>query len=319
MDLAALESSLDRFLAAARPESVHKDEPEDPEWKKLHRIMDAAEPKLRRGFLAAVARMQTSETRKAVEARIDAGDIEGAISAIPWDDAADEILNGQFMREWRSVFEKAGSVSAKLIENVEPFDFSVAENPRALEYMAEQGGRLVREITGESQRGLRLALGRIRREGLGLSDSSKLIMQHVGLTERLSNAVQSFVSQRIVQGASSFKAARDGELYAKRLMTYRANNIARTESQYAASAGQAAAWQEAVLNGNVDANVAVEVWLTADDELANECEICGPMNNQEVRLGDKFTTGTGEMVDGPPAHPSCRCSRALAPTGSRRR
>lgn len=49
----------------------------------------------------------------------------------------------------------------------------------------------------------------------------------------------------------------------------------------------------------------VKIWFTNNDDLV--CPICGPLDGMEVELYDGFTTGEGEGLDGPPAHPNCRC------------
>lgn len=315
IDFDALESVLDRF-AEQHPEPVEKEDPADPEWKRLHRLMDKAEPKLRAGFLDAIARLQTADVRRAVEERIDAGDIEGAVSAIPWEDAGAEILEGGFMSTYRDLFEQAGTVSAKLIPEVEPFDFAVNDR-RALDFLEQHGAKFVTEMNGAGRAAVRAALVRSEREGLSVVNTGKLLMQHVGLTERLSNAVSSRLMAQIAAGKSESKAAADAQLYAKRLLTYRVHNIARTESQMATSSGQTAAWEEAADSGLIDRGTALQFWITARDEVVAKCPICGPMDGQECALGEMFTTGEGEQIDGPPAHPSCRCSRGLSPGGSR--
>jgi SPP1 gp7 family putative phage head morphogenesis protein len=77
--------------------------------------------------------------------------------------------------------------------------------------------------------------------------------------------------------------------------------IARTETAFADTQGNIAAYTEAK-----DAGIDVKVqWLTANDDLVSEeCE----MNNEVIReIGDEFPSGATE----PPQHPNCRC--VLAP------
>lgn len=50
----------------------------------------------------------------------------------------------------------------------------------------------------------------------------------------------------------------------------------------------------------------VKVWNTNNDDLV--CEICAPLNGQEVGIDDGFGVESGEAgLDAPPAHINCRC------------
>ena len=66
-------------------------------------------------------------------------------------------------------------------------------------------------------------------------------------------------------------------------------------------------WQEAADQGLIDRQTVRKGWLTAEDD-AVDTEVCEPMpymdENQDVPIDGQFTTGTGEHIDGPPAHPS---------------
>ena len=87
----------------------------------------------------------------------------------------------------------------------------------------------------------------------------------------------------------------------------RAETIARTETMKASNAGQQEAWDQAVDAGLLTGSEQ-QVWIvTPDDRL---CPICEPLDGQEQDLGGKFDTELGK-VDGPPAHPRCRCTVGL--------
>jgi SPP1 gp7 family putative phage head morphogenesis protein len=74
----------------------------------------------------------------------------------------------------------------------------------------------------------------------------------------------------------------------------RAELIATTEVTRAYAEGNKIAWAE---SGVVEGFQ----WQTANDELV--CPICGPLNGQVVKAGGSFPGG----LEGPPAHPRCRC------------
>lgn len=74
----------------------------------------------------------------------------------------------------------------------------------------------------------------------------------------------------------------------------RANMIAVTEVTRAFAAGNLAAWQASGV-------IEKRRWNTNNDELV--CPVCGPLAGQVVGLDEEF----GDGIDGPPAHPRCRC------------
>lgn len=88
----------------------------------------------------------------------------------------------------------------------------------------------------------------------------------------------------------------------------RAETIARTETMTASNAGQQLAWDQAIDEGFLTGDEKQEWIVTPDDRL---CPICEPLDGQTVKLGAKFDTELGK-VDGPPAHPNCRCTVALS-------
>ncbi|OPZ80368.1 MAG: Phage Mu protein F like protein [bacterium ADurb.Bin429] len=78
----------------------------------------------------------------------------------------------------------------------------------------------------------------------------------------------------------------------------RAALIAQTEPTSAYAAGNEAAWRQEEDELGV---VIIEVWNTANDDLV--CPICGPLNQQQRRIGGTFEGG----IERPAAHPRCRC------------
>lgn len=87
----------------------------------------------------------------------------------------------------------------------------------------------------------------------------------------------------------------------------RADTIARTESMKAANEGQRQLWEQAQEEGLLGKNAKQE-WIVGDDEKL--CPICQDMDGEQVGLDEDFNVD-GEDLDGPPAHPNCRCTVAL--------
>jgi len=107
--------------------------------------------------------------------------------------------------------------------------------------------------------------------------------------------------------------------YAERQLSYRALNIARTETLRASNAGQQQLWRRAVKSGVLNPSTHGKVWMTAQDERV--CPVCAPLDGTLVDLEGQFSSDV-EAADGstrsytssmPPIHPSCRCSMGLGP------
>lgn len=88
----------------------------------------------------------------------------------------------------------------------------------------------------------------------------------------------------------------------------RAETIARTETMKASNDGQQLLWEEAAEKGLLTGLEKKEWIVTPDDRL---CPVCEPMDGVQVELGGFFSVG-GEQLEGPPAHPNCRCTIGLA-------
>lgn len=89
----------------------------------------------------------------------------------------------------------------------------------------------------------------------------------------------------------------------------RAEMVARTETMRAANEGQMQLWDQATEAGLLTGDEQKEWIVTPDDRL---CPICEPLDGEKTGLDDTFKVD-GEEIDGPPAHPRCRCTIALAP------
>ena len=78
--------------------------------------------------------------------------------------------------------------------------------------------------------------------------------------------------------------------------------IARTETMRASNMGQQEAWAQAKDKGLLTGKEKKEWITTPDDRL---CPVCEPMDGKKVPMADEFD------IEGPPAHPQCRCTIAI--------
>lgn len=147
------------------------------------------------------------------------------------------------------------------------------------------------------------------KEGLPPRESARLIRSLIGLTERDARAVAKLRATLLERGALPAAVEKQTARYAERLLNARAETIARTETMTAAAQGQAELWSQAEAAGLLTGEELRE-WIVTDDD--RTCEICLPMDGQQVAKGENFVDGDGNEVEAPPAHPNCRCSWGLA-------
>lgn len=293
-------------VGARLPVERH-DKPKEPEWRALHRIQDRASPRLRRAFLRAVAATQNEIVLARVVESLDRGDVDAAVEAIRWDAVGEPVLKRDMLRILRDIFDDAGGVSAALIPDA---SFSVL-NPRGLQSMAEHGAELVKNISAGTRAGLRQTLVDALAEGLNAQSTARLVREHVGLSPRFAQAVSRYRLQLLSQGMAAAEVKTFSAQYAAKLRQHRAMTIARTESAFAATAGQHEAWEQAADDGLFDRETARRVWITTPDDLAeHDAPSCSDFNDAKATMDGEFSVG-GYTAKRPPLHPGCRCAVGL--------
>jgi len=120
-----------------------------------------------------------------------------------------------------------------------------------------------------------------------------------GITDDLVKYVQSETSQWI-QSGDPLQALEDR--LALKFSPERAELIASTEVTKAYAEGNLLIWRNEAYAGSIKGRR----WMTAVDELV--CDICGPRDQQMVGgLDGGWEDFDDQPIDGPPAHPRCRC------------
>ena len=232
-------------------------------------------------------------------------------------------LRRELLRTFRDTYESAGDrVAAELKgrllgkevsfrTRVTSWGFDVL-NDRGLRYLQEHAADRVVGIADGTRNAMRTLIAELYQAGTPPLQQAQRIKAYIGLTEPHARAVENLRATLVDQGVG---AARLEALVAKKvrqLTELRALTIARTESAFASAAATRESLQQAADEGLFEPASARRVWRTAEDELANKCPICGPMDGQESEgLDGTFTTGEGEEISDAPAHPACRCVTEL--------
>lgn len=201
----------------------------------------------------------------------------------------------------------------------------------------------VQKMVAQAKNVVRDSLIEMLRQGADPEEIALHLKQVIGLNARQAKAVENF-RRMLLNGdrAALTRALRDrrfdatverwvsGELpideakaeamvarYADRMLTHRAETIARTESLNAATSGVREAYVQAVKSGRLLDSEAKKFWLTAADERV--CGICAsipPLNEGGISVLRPYLSAAGPVM-GPTVHPSCRCTERFVADLSR--
>lgn len=213
-------------------------------------------------------------------------------------------------------------------------------NPQAMAFLSSYTFRLIREVSQDQRLAVQDIVLEAFRSGGHPYEQARDIRRMVGLTRQQARAAQNF--RHMLQGSPDqmrqalTRALRDRrfdstvlravntgtglrrdqvdamvERFYRRYLDYRARNIARTETMRAAHAGQRETRRQAREQGLLPADRTRQVWIVSRDERL--CPRCAPvpgLNPDGVPLDEMFQTPDGP-VEGPPLHPSCRCTTGV--------
>lgn len=173
-------------------------------------------------------------------------------------------------------------------------------DPRFFDAVDAHGARLVREVDDSIRAAIRETIAHGYRTGVHPYQLAPTIRETVGLTARQARSVMLQAQAMLEDGAHPAIVERRAQVYADRLRRQRSRLIARTETLRALNESRLAGIQEAARHGLVDPELAVVVWVANPDA----CPECQALEGTEASIGTGF-------VEGPPAHPNCRCTIRL--------
>lgn len=303
------------ILVAARPaQRRFVDTPSRVEsWQLLHREADKAYPQLRTLWQVVFSDYNASLDTDAMRAALRSGnllDVERLI-APAWRQVSDAVRLPLelLLRETASRSAEAvlPATEATLGAQV-TVQFGVVV-PQALTAIETYAGTQIVGIGETTLRNVRAVIRNGFEDGRSMTQMMRDLEAFVGLTPRQTDALETLRQRLLDAGKTRAQAQAQVERAARRALQLRVENIARTESIWAASSGQDALWREAERQGTLDRASFRRHWLvTPDDRL---CTVtCAPipgMNPDGVRLDEPFQTPVG-LVMHPPAHPMCRCA-----------
>jgi hypothetical protein len=278
----------------------------------IYEVTDALEAQFAAEFLRQMRKFSKNKGLQAVLADIEAGTVIG-MSSIPARLGSLSISTSKLDAIVRKAMGSAARITNEKVGINAAFDVF---NPEVLRTAQTMSVTLSTNLNATAQQVLDKIISDAVSGTITRREAVMRIQSRVGLLPAHADAVDRYYDTLIQTGTKQKVAKRMADEYAERLLRYRANTIARTEIARAAGVGQTEYWRQAVADGALPLDVR-RVWMTAYDERV--CEICGPMNNTEVGVMERWLTPNG-LVDYPSAiHPNCRCTQGIALSASQRR
>jgi SPP1 gp7 family putative phage head morphogenesis protein len=279
------------------------------------------EPAARRAFLQAVEELRRSGSLRALEAAVASGSIFAVQEALRIRDIAEHFsgLRDVILDAVRG----GGEIAVAEVGIGIRFDIT---DERALRYVQQHSGALIREVSDATRQGIVELIDYEFRQGRAPLPTARRIRERIGLTAYQERIAQNYEDtlRAAIRGEATWADVNAYRLnpirgpggliesrvdaavarYRQRLIAFRAETIARTETMTAVHAGQREGWRQLEEKGALPLTVRRE-WMTAEDERV--CPICGPLDGQTTTLNASYPGG----FDTPPAHPNCRCTEAL--------
>jgi hypothetical protein len=174
-------------------------------------------------------------------------------------------------------------------------------NPEAEAWLYQYSAAEIVEITLQERKAISYILGEGQRTGQTYKQTAKMLRTTLSLTDNQAKAVDNYYRKLRADGKTETQAMKLAEKYSNKLLRYRSETIALTESFTATNTAWSNSIRESVRNGTYDPREYELYWLTAPDE--RRCEICGGLAGSTADLNAQQFDGYGR----PPIHPRCRC------------
>lgn len=237
-------------------------------------------------------------------------DYHGIRKWLPWDKLPDD-LQGALDRVGGGAIGSGKIQLEALPPNVnENLRFDLT-NPFLRKFVEERKTVIVLNITESGQEAVNQAIQESFHVAKTPRQIAEQIKDSVGLLPQHQIAVDRYRLGMVANGMSENDANARAETYANKLLKYRTQMIARTESRMAINQGQLLIWQEGMRQGYI-AKDSFKVWVVDGDP----CEICEPMDGVSVPVDDAWQVDFGKqgilpIYNPTETHPHCMCGMEL--------
>lgn len=280
------------------------------QWREIHALADSLTPKARKQFLQAVNGLRKMDLKK-IQAAIESGNTQAVINLIAQEDLAARLK--PMAESLQVAFSSAATIASDYLNKAGmQMSFDLL-NQRAVQLLRNYKFGLIKRISDDTRAGIKQIVITAFESGGHPYTQAKYIRDLIGLLPRDAKAVDSYRDMLVNEGKELSVADSLAASYSDRLLTARANTIARTETMRASNMGQMETWRQASDEGLIDIKTARKIWVvTPDDVLCEYCAEVPDMNPEGVPIYGLFDTSLGESSE-PPLHPNCRCAIVLSP------
>lgn len=264
--------------------------------------------------LRAAAQMRELFTVESIERAIAARNAMLLVTDARWR-VIDAQLSETLEEALRTKVGEGGEAELRRLDRIAKADVAARfdlRNPFSEDFVRRRGAELVSGITGAARERIREAVEAGFVQGVPVRTTARAIRESVALDPRLARAVENHVQRLADTGADEDTIERQAQAYANRLLSYRAETIARTETMTASNQGTLDSWRQAQREGLIPGGT-MKRWIHAKGS-TRTCKVCDELGTSEpvAALGGQFySTILGEAFDAPPAHPNCRCTVGL--------
>ena len=285
--------------------------------------LDPTQQQLSGHVAETIIAVQAAVNTPEVQAALATGNINTATDSFPWEvfDQKLSALAGPLEELVRRSLIIPHLMPKKVViqTNFNHLDPRVAHSARTM------SSKLATSMSAEQYGKVRTIIGNGVAKGDTVKQISQVLRSHIGLNARqdrqMTTAVLDATQEAIDAGLTgesitAYVADTTDSLYT-RLVNYRADLIARTETMAAQNTGFMLGVQQGVEDPNSSIDTTwLKRWIATDDE--RTCPICGVLDGQEIPLDENFVTEDGDEIgypleDGSTPHPQCRCTVGLVP------
>lgn len=281
-------------------------EPNSRPWQAIHDAADEHTDQMKIMVVRAVDRTRNAIDMKEMLKGLRNNDQTAVNNSVPWEifkiemSAVTPVLN-------ETLNQAGGDMVHTLPKEYQDIVF-FESTPRSLNWITQRAAELVVQVSDETILALRESIKMSAIAGHGVDETAKHLKNLIGLTQGQARAVTRFRDRILAAGGNIKTAEQQAAVYSKRLLAYRAENIARTELMRAANQGHLEMLYQGVDQGILAVSDIERYWIvTPDDRL---CSKCLQMTGATTKLGEPFVTPSGNM-EVPPLHPMCRCTTGV--------
>lgn len=266
--------------------------------------MDKMEGRYRRLFLEAIESLTNSSDLVEIVNDLRLGKITSLNSTTLARIASIQLNTADLTNAVRDAMVQGGKTTAKTVGLEGSFNL---QNPRAIQ-AAQQLSQPLADVLNRTARENITGIISDAVEGIDSpAETARRIRNEIGLTKQHAQAVKNYRQTLTQSGMNKTQVQKRVDAYAKRLLKYRAETIARTEVSIAVNTGQREFWLQRRDDGSIPPT-AMRVWIAELD--SKVCDICEPLNGQLAPLDGDWATSAGNYSI-PHAHPRCRCTSGL--------